>query len=427
MIVGGGFAGLQAARSLRRAPVAITLIDRENYHLFQPLLYQVATGGLSPADIAEPLRTIFKRQRNVRTLMGEAADVDVSRRELILKDGKLSYDTLIVATGASHNYFGHNNWERLAPGLKTVDDATRMRARILYAFEKAERESNPDRRRAWMTFVIVGGGPTGVELAGALAEIARDTLKLDFRSIDPAQTRVMILERGDRILKSYPPGLSAKAQSYLEKLGVVVQTGCTVTDIRADEVSIKIDETEKSIGTHSVLWAAGVRASSLGGKIAGATGVGVDECGKPIVGADLTIPGHPEIFVIGDLAHSVDKSGAALPGVAQVALQQGRYVAGVIQDRLKDKSSEPFRYRDYGSLATVGRATAIADFGWIRFSGFLAWALWLFLHLMRIVGYENRALVFVQWAVNYVSYNRSARLITGRTLIEELNGRLKRE
>ncbi|MBZ5536166.1 MAG: NAD(P)/FAD-dependent oxidoreductase [Acidobacteriia bacterium] len=414
VLIGGGFGGLLAAQSLKRAPVQVTLIDRRNFHLFQPLLYQVATGGLSPANIATPLRGILKRQRNVRVLLDEVTDIDAAGHRVLLRDGDVHYDTLVVATGAQHHYFGHPQWETVAPGLKTIEDATEIRRRILLAFEEAERESDPEKTRFHLTFVVVGGGPTGVELAGALGEIANDTLKNEFRSINPADARILLLEGNARILPTYPADLSSDAVRSLAGLGVTVQTNAVVTEINEDSVRIRCGNEERKIPTRTVLWAAGVAASPLGRRIASVTGALLDKVGRVVVEPDLTIKGHPEIFVIGDLANFSHQTGTPLPGVAPVAIQQGRYVAKVIARRLRGETMPPFAYRDKGSLATIGRAAAVADLGRVRYSGYFAWLTWLFIHLMYIVEFENRLLVFVQWAWNYFTRNRAARLITGK-------------
>ncbi len=413
VIVGGGFGGLHTALRLRRAPVEVTLIDRRNFHLFQPLLYQVATGGLSPANIASPLRALLRRQKNTRVLLGEAIDVDVAGRRLILSDGAVPYDTLILAAGARDAYFGHDEWERLAPGLKTIEDATEMRRRILFAFEAAERETDPARVREWLTFVIVGGGPTGVELAGAVAEIAHHTLRGNFRSIDPRTARIVVLEGADRLLLAYPPSLSAKAARSLDRLGVTVRTGTLVTDIAPDAVTVKTKVGSERLAARTVLWAAGVQAAPLGRALTRAAGVAADRGGRVVVASDCSLPGHPEIFVIGDLAHFSDPAGKPLPGVAPVAMQQGRYVAKLIAARLGGESLAPFAYKDRGSLATIGRNAAVADFGRLRFGGYLAWLAWLFIHLLFLVEFENRLLVLLQWGWNYFTRNRAARLITG--------------
>jgi len=413
VVIGGGFGGLNAARALRKAPVQVTLIDRRNHHLFQPLLYQVATGGLSPANIAAPLRGILSRQRNARVLLGEVVGVDVASRRVILSDGETGYDTLVVATGASHHYFGHDEWQPLAPGLKTIEDATEIRSRILLAFEAAERAADRDAVRSWLTFVVIGGGPTGVELAGALGEIANDTLKHDFRSINPADAEILLLEAADRVLPPYPASLSAKAAKALERLGVTVLTNAMVTDIQPGVVRVRLGEEDRTIRTRTVLWAAGVQASPFGIALAEATGATRDRVGRLGVEPDLTLHGHPELFVIGDLA-CVEQDGTPLPAVAPVAIQQGRYVGMHIARRLRGEEHGPFRYRDQGSMATIGRAAAVADLGRLRLSGYLGWLAWLFVHLINLVGYQNRLLVVLQWAWNYFTHNRAARLITGR-------------
>lgn len=414
VIVGGGFGGLHAARSLRRAPVAVTLVDRRNFHLFQPLLYQVATGGLSPANIAAPLRSILKRQRNARVLLGEVVTVAADRSEVGLGDGqRLPYDTLVVATGASHNYFGHAGWERLAPGLKTLEDATEIRRRILLAFEAAEREDDPARVAAWLTFVVVGGGATGVELAGALGEIARDTLRHDFRAIDPAAARIVLVEAGEQLLGAFPAGLAARTVSALASLGVTVRLRTAVAEIGPEAVTLRAGEAREVLPARTVLWAAGVQASPLGQVLARTAGARLDRAGRVVVAPDLTLAGWPGIIVLGDLAHCPGADGSPLPGVAQVAIQQGRHAARLISDRLRGRATPPFCYRDYGNLATIGRHAAVADLPRLRASGRFAWLLWLFIHLMSIVQFQNRLLVLTQWAWNYLTRNRSARLITG--------------
>ena len=415
VIIGGGFGGLSAARALKRAPVEVTLVDRCNYHLFQPLLYQVATGALSPANIAAPLRRVLRHQKNTRVLLAEAVDIDVANRRVVLSDGEEAFDTLIVATGARHAYFGKDQWEVFAPGLKTIEDAIHIRRRILLAFEAAERESDPEKIRAWLTFVIVGAGPTGVELAGQLGEIANDTLKNDFRRINTSEARILLVEGADRVLPPFPPPLSRSAQKMLERLGVTVRTGAVVTDIAPHMVTLREGQLAETISTRTVLWAAGVQASPLGRILADKTGTALDRSGRVVVEPDLSLPGHPEIFVIGDLAHFSHEGGKPLPGIAQPAMQEGSYVAKVVQQRLRGKSVEPFRYFDLGNMATIGRAAAVADLSWVRFSGLPAWLVWLFVHLMYIVEYQNRLLVLLQWAWNYYTFNRSARLITGKS------------
>ena len=414
VILGGGFGGLSAAHKLKHAPVEITLLDRCNYHLFQPLLYQVATGSLSPANIAAPLRQILAGQKNTKVLLAEAVHIDAANRRVILSDGAVSYGTLVVATGATHQYFGHDEWEEFAPGLKTVEDATAMRGRILLAFEAAERERDPAKLKAWMTFVIVGGGPTGAELAGALGEIAHDTLSHDFREIDPSQTQIILVEGADRALPSYPPKLSEAARKMLVKLGVMVRTGAMVTNIQSESVTIKEGDRTESIPTRTVLWAAGVLASPLGRILSKEAGATLDNAGRVVVNPDLTIPGHPGIFVIGDLANFSHQTGKPLPGVAQPAIQQGAYVGKLIQARLRNKQLPPFHYFDKGNLATIGRGAAVADLNWLQISGWPAWLIWVFIHLLYIVEFQNRLLILLQWAWLYITFDRSARLITGK-------------
>jgi len=415
VIIGGGFGGLSAARRLKYVPVDVTLIDRSNYHLFQPLLYQVATGALSPANIASPLRTILKRQRNARVLLAEATGIDAGNRRVVLSDGVIEYDTLIVATGSSHQYFGHDEWEQFAPGLKTVEDATDMRRRILLAFETAEREPDPEKVRALLTFVIVGGGPTGAELAGALGEIANDTLRHDFRKIDPSQAQIVLVEGTDRVLPSYPPTLSAAAQRMLERLGVTVRTSHFVTGVGPTSVRVREGERSETIPTHTILWAAGVLASPLGHSLFRESGAPLDKSGRVIVEPDCTVPGRPEIFVIGDLANFSHQTGEPLPGMAQPAIQQGHYVASVVEKRLRGEKGKPFHYWDKGNLATLGRGAAVADLNGLQLSGFPAWLIWIFVHLLYIVEFQNRLLVFIQWGWFYFTYDRSARLITGKS------------
>ncbi len=415
VIVGGGFGGLTTARALRKAPVQVTLLDRRNFHLFQPLLYQVATGGLSPANIAAPLRALLRRQKNAEVLLAEVVDVDPADRRVVLSDGEVRYDTLVVATGARHHYFGHDDWEPHAPGLKTIEDATTIRRRVLLAFEAAEREDDPEKRRDWLTFVVVGGGATGVELAGAIAEMARHTLPRDFRRIDTASARVLLLEATDRILSMYPEGLSRKAVEALARLGVTVQTGRAVTDLKPGELTVRCGDQTEVIRERTVLWAAGVQASPLGAAVAKATGAETDRVGRVLIEPDLSVRGHPNVFVIGDLANFSHQTGKPLPGVAPVAMQQAKYVAYRIERGLRGEGTPPFRYRDPGSLATIGRNAAVVDLGWVRFSGYLAWLAWLFVHLMTLVEFQNRLLVFLQWGWNYLTWNRSARLITGES------------
>lgn len=413
VIIGGGFGGLTAARALRKAPVDIALVDRRNFHLFQPLLYQVATGALSPANIAAPLRSILERQKNCEIVLDNVTGFDVAERRVLLADGSLSYDTLIAAVGARHSYFGHADWESRAPGLKTIEDATDIRRRLLLAFERAERECDSARRRELLNFVVVGGGPTGVELAGAVAEMSRYSLRHEFRRIDPRDAEVTLVEAGPRILSSYPPELSQHAEEALVRIGVTVRTGTKVSAIRDDHVQVDAGEQSERLPTQTVLWAAGVAASPLAKKLAEATGATHDGAGRIVVEPDLSIAGHPEIFALGDMASYSHQDGQPLPGVAPVAIQQGKFVARLITAKLSGKALPTFHYHDPGSLATIGRSSAVAAFGKLRFGGFFAWLVWLFVHLMQLVGHRNRVLVFIQWAWNYLTHDRSARLITG--------------
>jgi NADH dehydrogenase len=405
LIVGGGFGGLYAARAFKGAAVAVTIVDRRNHHVFQPLLYQVAMAGLSPGDIASPIRWILRRQRNVEVLLAEARGVDLPGNRLLLADGDLSYDFLIVATGATHAYFGHDEWRKLAPGLKTIEDALEIRRRVLLAFERAERQADSDGRRALLTFVVIGGGPTGVEMAGALAEISRQSLARDFRHFDPGSARIVLLEGGPFILAAFPEHLRAAAHRDLERLGVEVRTNSVVTKVAPGVVSIGAE----SIACETVLWAAGVAASPLGA----ALGVPVDHAGRVRVSPDLTIPGAPNVFVIGDLASLTGADGRPLPGVAQVAIQMGRHAARNILRAIEKQPLRPFAYRDLGNMATIGRASAIADFGRFTLTGWFAWLAWLFVHIMNLIGFRNRLVVLVQWAWAYFSYQRAIRLITG--------------
>jgi NADH dehydrogenase len=434
VIVGGGFGGLYCARRLHR-DFDVTLIDRRNFHLFQPLLYQVATGSLSPANIAVPLRALLRKRRNVRVLLGEAVDVDLAARELVLDGGEwIGYDVLVAATGSTHAYFGHDEWEELAPGLKTIEDATDIRRRVLGAFEQAERTTDPVATKQWLTFVIVGGGPTGVELAGAIAEIARDTLRGNFRRIDPASARIILVEGQDRVLASYPFDLSLKAQRKLAQLGVELRLDSRVVGVEPGRVAIQPDSggTGSRIETRTVLWAAGVRGTHFGEVLAQRAGIERDRLGRLPVNPDLTLAGHDNIFVIGDLANYAGADGYPLPGVAQVAMQQGKYVAELLRkrqlaavekaagSRLHD-AAMPFRYRDLGTMATIGRAAAVCDLGSIHLSGFIGWAAWLFIHLLYIVQFQNKLLVIVQWAWSYFTLGRSARLITGEDLVKPVS------
>ena len=413
VIVGGGFGGLLAARALRRAAVRVTLIDRRNHHLFQPLLYQVATGGLSPANIATPLRSLLKRQPNTDVRLGEVVGFDLVARKVLLAAGELDYDTLIVAAGAGQSYFGHSEWAPHAPGLKTLGDATRIRRRVLMAFERAEVETSPEEIESLLTFAVVGAGPTGVELAGSLAEISRRTLAGEFRSIDPARAQVLLIEAAERVLPVFPEALSERAAKSLEKLGVTLRTGWMVENIAPHEIEIRHRDGERqTVPCHNVLWAAGVEASPLGKALVEGSDAGLDRSGRVIVELDCSLAGRPEVFVIGDLSsysHGVDRP---LPGLAAVAMQQGRYVARLITDRQRGKTPRAFRYLDKGNMATIGRKKAVAEIAGFRFSGLFAWLTWLFVHLMYLAEFQNRVLVLVQWGWNYFTRNRSARLIS---------------
>ncbi|HLH26261.1 MAG TPA: FAD-dependent oxidoreductase [Chloroflexota bacterium] len=404
VIVGGGFGGLYAARALASAPVQITLVDQRNYHLFQPLLYQVATAALSPGNIAQPIRMLLRRHRNVRVLQARATGIDLARRRVQLADGALDYDYLILAAGARHSYFGHDEWAPLAPGLKSLDDALEIRRRILSAFEEAERATDPQVRQALLTFVIVGGGPTGVEMAGAIAEIARHTVVGEFRSIDPSRARVILLEGLPRILAAFPEDLSASAERALRSLGVEVRTGAIVTNITPDAVYVG----DEKIPTRTALWAAGVAASPLGRSL----NVPLDRSGRVLVEPDLTVPGHPEVYVIGDLAAFTHQGDKPLPGVAQVAIQEGQAAAANIRRTLAGKPRKPFHYVDRGNLATIGRGAAVADIEGRHLTGHTAWLVWLFVHILYLIGFEKRLLVLVQWARSYLTYDRGVRLIT---------------
>lgn len=407
VVVGCGFGGLEVVRGLRRAPVWVTVVDRSNHHLFQPLLYQVATAALNPADIAAPIRRILRRQRNAEVLLAEVTAIDVASRRIALADGELTYDFLVLAAGASHSYFGHDEWAEHAPGLKSIDDALRIRKRMLSAFEFAEREVDPERRKAWMTFVVVGGGPTGVELAGTLAEVARKTLASDFDHIDPAQARVILVEASEHVLDTFAGDLPERARAQLEHLGVEVWNRRRVTAIDAEGVDVGTER----IPSKTVIWAAGVTASPLGHTL----GAPTDRAGRVLVNPDLTIPGSDRTYVIGDLAH-IEQDGHPVPGIAPAAMQMGKLAARNILRTLEGQPRQPFRYRDKGMLATIGRGAAIAQIGRLRLSGFTAWLLWLFVHILFLIGFRNRLLVLFQWAWSFLTFDRGARLITGRLI-----------
>jgi NADH:ubiquinone reductase (H+-translocating) len=408
VIIGGGFAGLDAARALRDAAAAVTIVDRRNHHVFQPLLYQVATAALSPGDIASPIRWILRRQENVRVLLGEVLSIDPAGQTVLLDHGeRLAYDYLIVAPGAAHSYFGHQEWARHAPGLKTLDDALVLRRRMLLAFEEAERESDPVRKRHLLTFVLIGGGPTGVELAGALGEIAKHTLRLEFDTVNPESARIILIEAGETILPTFPPSLRDSARRALEKLGIEVWERAAVTAVHPEAVEVG----EKHLQAHTIIWAAGVAGSELGRSL----GAPLDKAGRVLVAPDLSVPGHPEIFVAGDLANFTHQTGKPLPGVAQVAKQEGKHAARNVRRLIARQPTQPFRYVDPGNMATIGRGNALADFGWARVSGFVGWLLWLFVHIMFLIGFRNRLSVLLQWGASYITYQRSVRLITGES------------
>ena len=422
VIVGGGFGGLYAAKELGRKGIDLTLVDRRNFHLFQPLLYQVATGGLSPGDIASPLRLVLKRHKNTQVLQASVTDIDPQAKTVQLGDASLAYETLIVAAGMRSHYFGNDQWQRDAPPLKSVEDALAVRRRILSAFEAAEKAPDENTRRAHQRFVVVGGGPTGVELAGALGELAHGTLKGGFRAIDPAQTEILLLERGDRILPTYPPALSQKAAGSLQKLGVEVRTDAAVLDLDATSITVEQDGQPVQLETRTILWGAGMQAVPLATTLARRTATDQDRQGRLFVEPDLSLPDHPDIFAIGDLAHWAHHGGPPLPGVAPVAMQQGRYVARLIARRLKNRTTPPFRYRDRGNLAVIGRHAAVAEINRLRFAGWPAWLIWLFIHIAYLIEYDNKILVLVQWAGNYFTRKRGALLITEAEQDESAEG-----
>ncbi len=415
VIVGGGFGGLKAAKALQGKPVRVTLVDKRNFHLFQPLLYQVATGGLSPGDIAYPLRAAVTRARNVAVLAAEVRDILPAEGRVVLHDGEVSYDSLILATGVTHHYFGNETWGNVAPGLKTVEDALYIRRKILLAFEAAERARDAAQRQAWLTFVVVGGGPTGVELVGAIAGLAKETMINDFRQFDPNDTRIVLLEGTGRILNTFPEELSVKAERALVGRGIEVQKETFLVDIDQGSALLRYATSgeETRLPTRTVLWAAGTRASSMGQVLAERAGASLDRLGRVIVEPDLSVPGYPNLFVIGDLAHYAHQTGEPLPGVAQVAMQQGVFATKVILARLAGKDAGSFRYKDKGTMAVIGRNAAVADLGPIHINGFIAWLIWLFVHISFLIGFDNKILVLVQWAWYYFTRKRGARLITG--------------
>jgi NADH dehydrogenase len=423
VVVGGGFGGLQTVRSLRRAPVEITLVDRRNFHLFQPLLYQVATGALSPAEIATPLRGILKRQKNVRVLMGEVREFDLARRQVTLDalpdggtDLAIPYETLIVAGGSRYSYFGHDEWRPFALEIKSVESALEVRRRIFTAFEAAEIEQDAQRREAWLTFVVVGGGPTGIEMAGQIAELARDALPRDFHSVDPRRARILLVEASERLLPTFPPRLSSRAAQTLERLGVTVLLGTTVVGLDGESIMSKgPDGTSTHVQTRTIVWAAGVVASELAAALAAASGAALDRGGRVAVGPDLTIQGHPEVIALGDMAsvHDAEGNAVALPGLASTAMQQGRHAAKTVRRRAQGKPALPFRFVDKGNLATIGRAHAVAEIKGVQVSGLLAWLIWVSVHIFYLIGLQNRLLVLTRWAFSFVTRGRGARLITG--------------
>jgi NADH dehydrogenase len=423
VILGGGFGGLNAAQKLRRAPVEVTLIDRRNFHLFQPLLYQVATGSLSPGEIAAPLRGVLSKQKNAQVLLGEAADIEPDEKRVILRDSAaIPYDSLIVSTGSQTSYYGNDSWREWAPSLKSIEEATAIRHKILYAFECAERSTSEEDARAWLTFVIVGAGATGLELAGALAEIANETLKNDFRRINPREARIILMEGGPRVLNAFPEDLSAKAEKLVSRLGVEVTKGVMVTCIDTEGVTYKSGDESKRLRAKTVLWAGGVTTNAFGRKLAERTKSETDRSGRIKVAPDLTVPGYPDIFIVGDLALSLNEEGKPLPGVAQVAIQGGAYAAKTIRARLKGKKdTKPFHYFNKGDMAVIGRAAAVADIFGLHLAGLFAWLTWLFVHLIYIVEFQSRVLVFVQWGFEYLTFSRGARLITGSAATDSLD------
>ncbi len=429
VVVGGGFGGIQAVMKVARAPVEITLVDRRNFHLFQPLTYQVATGALSPGEIAYPLRAIFKRHRNVRVVLGDVCDFDLDQRRVLLRPVAgvpapefLEYDTLIVSGGSRYSYFGHESWSEHAHEVKSLESALLVRGRILAAFEAAEVETDPAARAAWLTFVVVGAGPTGVEMAGQIGELARDTLKGDFRNIDPSTGRVLLVEAADRVLTTFPPKLSAKAARSLERLGVTPMLNATVVDLDDLSVMVESDGSRESIPARTVIWAAGVTASGLAGRLGELTGAERDRAGRVTAEPDLTLPGHPELIVLGDMVRVRGSDGepVTFPGVAPVAMQQGRYAGRLVRDRLRGRETKPFHYIDKGNLATIGRASAVADIKGLKLSGVLAWLTWLFVHLWYLESFQNRLIVFMRWSFSFFTHGRGARLISGQAAEEEL-------
>jgi NADH:quinone reductase (non-electrogenic) len=411
VIVGGGFGGLNAAIRLSKSNVQVTLIDKRNFHLFQPLLYQVASGALSPADISFPLRAIFKNKKNVNIIQGNVTDIDYAKKNLLLEDKEIKYDFLIIATGTKNHYYGNDTWKPHACGLKTLEDATKIRNKILSAFERAEIETDKDKKDELLTFVIIGGGPSGIEMAGAIGELAKHTLHCDFRNIDPANSKIILIEGGNRILPMYPESLSAKAEKNLKDLGVKILTNNLVNNIGENVIELKTHKGQSSISTKTIIWAAGVKAESLSKSLSKKDKFEIDNSERIIVNQYCSIPNNPSVFVIGDIANFKDDKNSLLPGVAPVAIQQGKYVAKFILNNISGKENRPFKYFDKGTLSVIGRKAAVAFRGNIKLSGLFAWLIWLFVHLLYLVGFENRILVATQWAFNYFTFNRSARLI----------------
>lgn len=413
VVLGGGFGGLYASKILSKGKVKVTVIDKRNFHLFQPLLYQVAAGWLSPGDIASPLRVVLNDYQDTYVLKAEVTNIIPKEKKVVFRDGEITYDTLIVATGSNHHYFGHDNWAQLAPGLKTVEDALEMRRKILLSFEAAERETDPGKQQEWMTFLIIGAGPTGVELAGTIGELTRTTLKDDFRNINTEDAKIILVEGLDQVLPTYPKKLSEKAEKFLKKLGVTIKTSTMVTDIKNSKAIINRNGDSETIQSRTILWTAGVKASYLGKVLANNTGAEVDRSGRVIVNPDLSVPGHSNIFIVGDLAHLSIDGQEPLPGVAPVAMQEGKYVAKLILNRLKGKETKPFTYVEKGNLAVIGTNSAVADLGKLKFAGFFAWLVWAFVHIRYLIEFDSKIIVLFRWSWNYFTRKRGVRLITG--------------
>ncbi len=413
VVLGGGFGGLYASKTLSKGKVKVTVIDKRNFHLFQPLLYQVAAGWLSPGDIASPLRVVLNDYQDTYVLKAEVTDIIPKEKKVIFRDGEITYDTLIVATGSYHHYFGHDNWAQTAPGLKTVEDALEMRRKILLSFEAAERETDPEKQKEWMTFLIIGAGPTGVELAGTIGELTRTTLKDDFRNINTEDAKIILVEGLGQVLPTYPADLSEKAEKFLKKLGVTIKTNAMVTDIKDSKATISRNGESETIQSRTILWTAGVKASSLGKALAKNTGAQLDKSGRILVNPDLSVPGQPDVFVIGDLANLSSEGKEPLPGVAPVAMQEGKYVAKLILNRLKGKETKPFKYTEKGNLAVIGTNSAVADLGKFKFAGFFAWLIWVFVHIRYLIEFDSKIIILFRWSWNYFTRKRGVRLITG--------------